>query len=90
MKPSNYIKFIVLQVSELIIQLREYESGTYGLEDAKNKIKNLEKQKQIRDTQIEQLIQSLNELQDEENLLEHENHVLRWVFPTFIVAIFFI
>lgn len=49
------------------------------MEDAKNKIKNLEKQKQIRDSQIEQLIQSLNELQDEENLLEHENHVLRYI-----------
>lgn len=63
----------------MIIQLREYESGTYGLEEAMIRIKDVEKQKQVRNAQIEQLIQSSNELQDEINVLEHENQILRFV-----------
>ncbi|XP_065202598.1 centrosomal protein of 290 kDa-like isoform X2 [Planococcus citri] len=65
------------EVTELIIQLREYESGTYGLEDAMVRIKELQKQKQVRDNQIEQLVQNLNQLQDEANLLEQENQILK-------------
>lgn len=64
-------------MTELIIQLREYESGTYGLEEAMLRIKDLQKQKQVRDNQIEQLVQNLNQLQDDANLLEQENQILK-------------
>lgn len=67
----------MLQVTELIIQLREYESGTYGLEEAMMRLKELQKQKQVRDLQIEQLVQNSNQLRDDINLLEQENQILK-------------
>lgn len=42
------------------------------------RIKELQKQKQVRDAQIEQLVHNLNELQDDVNLLEQENQILRY------------
>lgn len=79
--PTCNVRFIKLfifeKVTELIIQLREYESGTYGLEDAMIRIKDLQKQKQVRDAQIEQLVQNSNQLQDEVSFLEQENQILR-------------
>lgn len=41
------------------------------------RIKDIQKQKQVRDNQIEQLVQNLNQLQDEANLLEQENQILK-------------
>lgn len=59
------------------MQLREYESGTYGLEDAASRIKELQKHKDVRDKHIEQLIQAGNKMQDELNQLEQENILFR-------------
>lgn len=70
---------VILKVTELIIQLREYESGTYGLEEAMIRIKELQKQRQVRDAQIEQLVQNSNQLQDDVSFLEQENQILRWL-----------
>ncbi|KAI5749814.1 hypothetical protein M8J76_010394 [Diaphorina citri] len=61
----------------MIIQLREYESGTYGLEEAVQQIKELKKLKEARELRIEELIQAGNELGDEANQIELENLELR-------------
>ncbi|PSN58155.1 hypothetical protein C0J52_01000 [Blattella germanica] len=41
--------------TEMIIQLREYESGEYGLAEAVGEIKELRQQRRVRDKQIEDL-----------------------------------
>lgn len=70
-------------MTEMVIQLREYETGVYGLSEAVEKIKVLQKQKNVRDKHIEQLIQAGNQLQADANLLEEENLSLRHVFKFF-------
>ncbi|XP_026684015.1 centrosomal protein of 290 kDa-like [Diaphorina citri] len=65
------------ETAEMIIQLREYESGTYGLEEAVQQIKELKKLKEARELRIEELIQAGNELGDEANQIELENLELR-------------
>lgn len=64
-------------MTEMVIQLREYETGVFGLPDAMEQIKELQKQKKVRDRHIEQLIQAGNQLQADANLLEEENLALR-------------
>lgn len=49
-------------MTELIIQLREYEDGVYGLPEARKEVKDLKKQVESRDRQILNLVQQLNEL----------------------------
>ncbi|XP_046686509.1 centrosomal protein of 290 kDa-like [Homalodisca vitripennis] len=65
------------EMTEMVIQLREYETGVFGLPEAMEQIKELQKQKKIRDRHIEQLIQAGNQLQADANLLEEENLALR-------------
>nr|CAD7393737.1 unnamed protein product [Timema cristinae] len=64
-------------MTEMIVKLREYESGEYGLMEAVDEIKQLRKQRQLRDRQIEELIQSSNKLQEEATSLEEQNMALR-------------
>ena len=47
-------------MTELIIQLREYEEGVYGLTEARNQVKDLKKQLKIRDSQILKLVEQIN------------------------------
>uniref|UniRef100_A0A8D8T8K0 Centrosomal protein of 290 kDa n=1 Tax=Cacopsylla melanoneura TaxID=428564 RepID=A0A8D8T8K0_9HEMI len=65
------------ETAEMIIQLREYEAGTYGLEEAVKQIKDLKRMKELRELRIEELIQAENELGDEANQIELENLELR-------------
>lgn len=67
----------LFQMTEMVIQLREYETGVFGLPEAMEQIKELQKQKRVRDRHIEQLIQAGNQLQADANLLEEENLALR-------------
>ncbi|KAF6213573.1 hypothetical protein GE061_011294 [Apolygus lucorum] len=55
-------QFRAEEMTELIIQLREYEDGIYGLAEARKEIKDLKKQIGIRENQILNLVQQLNEL----------------------------
>ncbi|XP_075238682.1 uncharacterized protein LOC142334491 isoform X1 [Lycorma delicatula] len=64
-------------MSNMIIQLREYETGEFGLSQAMEQIKELRKQKAVCDKHIEQLVQAGNQLQEEANQLEEENLILR-------------
>lgn len=64
-------------MTEMVIQLREYETGVFGLPESMEQIKELQKQKRVRDRHIEQLIQAGNQLQADANLLEEENLALR-------------
>jgi hypothetical protein len=64
----------------MIIQLREYESGEYGLAEAVSEIKELRQQRRVRDRQIEELEQASNTLQAEASQLEEQNMVLRYLF----------
>lgn len=64
-------------MTEMVIQLRDYETGVFGLPEAMEQIKELQKQKRVRDRHIEQLIQAGNQLQADANLLEEENLALR-------------
>jgi centrosomal protein CEP290 len=63
----------------MIIQLREYESGEYGLAEAVSEIKELRQQRRIRDRQIEELVQASNKLQADASQLEEQNLALRHV-----------
>nr|CAD7456946.1 unnamed protein product [Timema tahoe] len=65
------------EMTEMIVKLREYESGEYGLMEAVDEIKQLRKQRQLRDRQIEELIQSSNKLQEEATSMEEQNMALR-------------
>lgn len=49
-------------MTELIIQLKEYEEGVYGLPEARNQVKELKRQLKTRDNQILQLIEQINHL----------------------------
>lgn len=62
----------------MIVQLREYESGEYGLAEAVGEIKELRRQRRVRDRQIEELVQSSNKLQAQASQLEEENLALRY------------
>lgn len=68
----------LLQATEMIIQLREYESGEYGLAEAVSEIKELRQQRRVRDKQIEELVQASNKLQAEAGHLEEQNLALRY------------
>ncbi|PNF43192.1 hypothetical protein B7P43_G15673 [Cryptotermes secundus] len=69
--------YCYVQATEMIIQLREYESGEYGLAEAVSEIKELRQQRRIRDRQIEELVQASNKLQAEVSQLEEQNMALR-------------
>lgn len=63
----------------MIIHLRKYESGEYGLAEAVSEIKELRQQLRIRDRQIEELVQASNKLQAEAAQLEEQNLALRYL-----------
>jgi centrosomal protein CEP290 len=69
----------------MIIQLRKYESGEYGLAEAVSEIKELRHQRRVRDRQIEELVQASNKLQAEASQLEEQNMALRYVFVCLFV-----
>lgn len=64
-------------MSKLIIRVREFESGEYGLEEATEEIRKLKHELNIRDKQIEELIDSSNRLHQEADLLEQDNLAMR-------------
>jgi centrosomal protein CEP290 len=70
----------------MIIQLREYESGEYGLAEAVSEIKELRQQRRIRDRQIEELVQTSNKLQAQAGQLEEQNLALRYLSCVWILG----
>ncbi|XP_014239270.1 centrosomal protein of 290 kDa-like isoform X2 [Cimex lectularius] len=64
-------QFRAEEMTELIIQLREYEEGVYGLAEARTEVKELKKQVAVRDKQILTLVQQLNN--SDLNLAERES-----------------
>ncbi|XP_066992290.2 centrosomal protein of 290 kDa isoform X5 [Anabrus simplex] len=65
------------EATEMLVQLREYESGEYGLMEAMSEIKELRKQCRVRDKQIEELVQAANKMETEAGQLEEQNMALR-------------
>ncbi|KAK3922678.1 Centrosomal protein of 290 kDa [Frankliniella fusca] len=65
------------EITKLIIQLRSYEAGEFGLSEALAQIKDLSQQKTIRDKHIEQLVETANSLQHTCDCLQEENLTLR-------------
>lgn len=62
----------------MIIQLRSYEAGEYGLTEALTQIKDLSQQQAVRDKHIEQLVETANILRGTCDCLEEENLTLRY------------
>lgn len=58
-------------------RMRQYEEGEYGLADAVSEIKATKAQMNIRDRQIEELCQQINNDGIEKNNLKIENEHLR-------------
>ncbi|XP_022173371.1 centrosomal protein of 290 kDa-like isoform X2 [Myzus persicae] len=65
------------QISKLIIRIREFESGEYGLEEATEQIRKLKQELDVRDNQIKELIDSSNLLHQEADLLEQDNLAMK-------------
>ncbi|CAI6368037.1 unnamed protein product [Macrosiphum euphorbiae] len=65
------------QISKLIIRIREFESGEYGLEEATEQIRKLKQELDVRDRQIKELIDSSNLLHQEADLLEQDNLAMK-------------
>ncbi|XP_060838928.1 centrosomal protein of 290 kDa-like isoform X2 [Rhopalosiphum padi] len=65
------------QISKLIIRIREFESGEYGLEEATEQIRKLKQELAVRDNQIKELIDSSNLLHQEADLLEQDNLAMK-------------
>lgn len=71
----------------MILQLREYEAGTFGLEDAMRQINELKKLKQLRELRIEELIQAGNELGNEVSMYRYYLKVVSREFITQILKV---
>ncbi|XP_064011010.1 centrosomal protein of 290 kDa isoform X2 [Pogoniulus pusillus] len=65
------------ELVETLKRMRDYELGTYGLEEAVAEIKALKKQIQIQDREIETLVQEVNKLDLRINDFLDENEELR-------------
>ncbi|XP_060881211.1 centrosomal protein of 290 kDa-like isoform X2 [Metopolophium dirhodum] len=65
------------QISKLIIRIREFESGEYGLEEATEQLRKLKQELDVRDKQIKELIDSSNLLHQEADLLEQDNLAMK-------------
>lgn len=63
----------------MIIQLRNYETGEFGLTEALAQIKELTQQRSVRDKHIEQLVETANSLKLFSDNLHEENLTLRFV-----------
>lgn len=64
-------------MSKLIIRVREFESGEYGLEEATEEIRKLKQELHLRDNHIKELIDSSNQLHQEADLLEQDNLAMK-------------
>lgn len=64
-------------MSKLIIRVREFEAGEYGLEEATEEIRKLKQELDLRDNQIKELIDSSNRLHQEADLLEQDNLAMK-------------
>lgn len=64
------------EMSELIVQMRDYESKIFGLPEALKKIKTLEKNIQRKNLQIEKLVEICNELEIKLDTYEEQNILL--------------
>ncbi|KFQ26607.1 Centrosomal protein of 290 kDa, partial [Merops nubicus] len=65
------------ELVETLKRMRDYELGTYGLEEAVAEIKDLKKQVNIRDHEIETLVKEVNKHELKINDLLDENEELR-------------
>ncbi|XP_050520658.1 centrosomal protein of 290 kDa isoform X2 [Daktulosphaira vitifoliae] len=65
------------QISKLIIQVREFESGVFGLEEAMEENRKIKKELETRDKEIEELISTTNRLYQEADLLEQDNLAMK-------------
>ncbi|KAJ1521521.1 hypothetical protein ONE63_003184 [Megalurothrips usitatus] len=65
------------EITKLIIQLRSYEAGEFGLPEALSQIKELSQQRSVRDKHIEQLVETANQLRNTSESLQEENLTLR-------------
>ncbi|XP_034245100.1 centrosomal protein of 290 kDa-like isoform X2 [Thrips palmi] len=65
------------EITKMIIQLRSYEAGEFGLTEALAQIKELSQQRMVRDKHIEQLVETANQLQNTYDSLQEENLTLR-------------
>lgn len=70
--------FLSWQITKLIIQLRAYETGEFGLSEALAQIKDLSQQRLVRDKHIEQLVETANMLKSTCDSLQEENLTLRY------------
>ena len=62
----------------MIVQLRNYETGEFGLTEALTQIKELTQQRAVRDKHIEQLVETANSLKLTCDNLQDENLTLRY------------
>ncbi|XP_009868117.1 PREDICTED: centrosomal protein of 290 kDa-like, partial [Apaloderma vittatum] len=65
------------ELAEALKRMRDYELGIYGLEEAVAEIKDLKKQLEVRDHEIETLIKEVNKLELKINDFLDENEELR-------------
>ncbi|XP_064488803.1 centrosomal protein of 290 kDa-like [Ornithodoros turicata] len=65
------------QLTEVLVGMKKYEMGEYGLADAVAEIKQLKKRVLLRDREIENITQQLNQLQNEVEDVSEENSALR-------------
>nr|XP_009934536.1 PREDICTED: centrosomal protein of 290 kDa [Opisthocomus hoazin] len=65
------------ELVDALKRMRDYELGTYGLEEAVAEIKDFKKQIKIRDREIETLIKEVNKLELKMNDFLDENEELR-------------
>ena len=65
------------EVSNLIIQIRKYELGTFGLPEANLKINKLEKIIKKKEKQLEKLVDITNNLEIKLSTVEEQNVILR-------------
>ncbi|XP_009696674.1 PREDICTED: centrosomal protein of 290 kDa [Cariama cristata] len=65
------------ELIEALKRIRDYELGTYGLEEAIDEIKGLKQQIKIREHEIETLVKEVNKLDLKINDFLDENEVLR-------------
>lgn len=65
------------ELSEVIVRLRKYENGEYGLHEAVAEVQSLRKQSKFKDKRIEELTQQANSFQYEACEIKEENNDLR-------------
>ncbi|ORX42993.1 hypothetical protein BCR36DRAFT_586919 [Piromyces finnis] len=80
-KKMKQLEQAINQKNEECIRLKtrvlEYEKGVYGLEEASNEIKELEKKVKLRDKNIIEQTEKINKLEKELDTFFEENDILR-------------